>query len=241
LEYWVGKASHPEEYSDGVVRIGWNRYWESRMEPGNEGASNPAFGDQPARYQPKPSTGVPSVRLPNEVQEVILRFAQKFPISKTSDEESAAWTHKLAQQLNYSFPGQGWGHKSAGNGRPHSADVVCTNNPFIGWDIILSAGSPDARLNPGADSIDLTGQAYEAVEAINHLGASDPVPGPTPPPTTPQPPPAGNIDAEILAELKKQTAILMGIAQGLSALPAQLDKSIGELKATFDKGVKIRF
>lgn len=50
--YWMDKASHPEEYSDLLWRVGWNRYWETRMRPDNDGSANPKLGDLPAQYQP---------------------------------------------------------------------------------------------------------------------------------------------------------------------------------------------
>lgn len=52
FDYWFGLASHPGQYSDGIWRIGWNAYWEARMEPTNTGSASPALGDQPARYLP---------------------------------------------------------------------------------------------------------------------------------------------------------------------------------------------
>lgn len=31
-EYWIGKASKPDLYSDGKWRVGWNPYWASRLD-----------------------------------------------------------------------------------------------------------------------------------------------------------------------------------------------------------------
>lgn len=50
--YWFGLASNPGQFSDGVWRIGWNRYWEERMDPSNNGSANPKDGDLPALFQP---------------------------------------------------------------------------------------------------------------------------------------------------------------------------------------------
>ena len=43
LNYWMEKASNPEEYSDGNTRVGWNPYWEARMKPGNEASADPSL------------------------------------------------------------------------------------------------------------------------------------------------------------------------------------------------------
>lgn len=118
--------------------------------------------------------------LPPAVQDKIAEFVNKFPLVTTGDEDSANWTHSLCQQLKFSYPNDSWGHKSAGPGRPHSADCICLSSPFIGWDIITNAGTPQAKLNLGAESIDLSGQIFEQVVAYDFLGNSVPVPPPTP-------------------------------------------------------------
>ncbi len=117
--------------------------------------------------------------LPEVTKDKIVEFVNKYPFPKTNDEDSANWTHRLCQQLKFSFPNDGWGHKSAGPGRPHSADVICLSSPFIGWDIITSAGSPDAKLNLNGESIDLSGQIFEQVTAANFLDSQPPVDPPT--------------------------------------------------------------
>lgn len=104
-----------------------------------------------------------------EVQSKIVEFKNKFPLANTT-EESQVWTHRLCQQLKFSFPNDGWGHKSAGPGRPHSADCICLSSPFWGWDIINNAGSPQAKLNLNAESIDLSGQIFEQVTAADFIG-----------------------------------------------------------------------
>jgi hypothetical protein len=142
------------------------------------------------------------MQLPNPVRDVIQQYANKYPIPAGDEAASQEWTHKLAQQLKFTFPYDGWGHKSAGSGRPHSKDVVAIASPFIGWDVILGAGTLSPTLSLTGDSIDLTGQLFEQVEAKDFLG------------TTPVPPPDDDIIVlltEILAELKKQTSLLISI------------------------------
>lgn len=51
-DYFVDKTSKPEQFSDGVWRMGWNRYWETRVDPAVSSAS-PSYGDQPAVFQPQ--------------------------------------------------------------------------------------------------------------------------------------------------------------------------------------------
>jgi len=118
--------------------------------------------------------------LAESVKAKIQEFVSAYPLPRTNDEDSANWTHKLCEQLKFSFPTDGWGHKSAGPGRPHSADVIALANPFWGWDIIINAGSPDARLNLNGEYINLVGQIYEPVAAYNYLSLEPPV---DPPPT----------------------------------------------------------
>jgi hypothetical protein len=130
-----------------------------------------------------------------EVQDKIAEFVNKFPLPSTT-EESQQWTHSLCQQLKFSYPNEGWGHKSAGPGRPHSSDVICLSSPFIGWDIINNAGSPQAKLNLNAESIDLSGQIFEQVTSYDYLGSSVPVP-----------PPIGTIDEKLNYIIAKLDAL----------------------------------
>lgn len=59
--YWIDKANHPEEYSDGFWRQGWNRYWETRMRSDNTGSADPKLGDLPAQYQPSDTIPIPPI------------------------------------------------------------------------------------------------------------------------------------------------------------------------------------
>jgi len=109
-------------------------------------------------------------KLNAEQQLVISRFALKFPLPSNSVTASQEWTHKLCQQLKFSFPNGGWGHKSAGPGRPHSSDVIATYPPLVGWDIILDAGGTNPILTLNVDSMNLFDQIFEEVVAVNFLG-----------------------------------------------------------------------
>jgi hypothetical protein len=126
------------------------------------------------------------MKLEPDVKQTILEFAREFPIP-SGEVACQNWTHRLCQQLKYSHPANNWGHKSAGMGRPHSKDTIAIQYPFTGWDILIGAGAINPILDVNADSIDLTGQVFEFVEANNYLG--DIVSPPIPPiPPIPEPP-----------------------------------------------------
>jgi len=109
-------------------------------------------------------------KLNAEQQLVIQRYTNKFPIPSNDVTLSQEWAHKLCQQLKFSFPNEGWGHKSADPRRPHSSDVIAIRSPFVGWDIILDAGGSNPILTLYGESIDLNGQIFEEVVAVNYLG-----------------------------------------------------------------------
>ena len=144
------------------------------------------------------------MKLSPAVQTVIAQFATAFPIPYT-DEASREWTHRLAEQLAFSFPTEGWGHKSASPTRPHSADVVAIKSPFLGWDLLVNGGSPVVTLNLNADSIDLAGQTFEPVSPVNHLNFE---------PTDPTEPPTGDLEARV----ETLEAVVRDVARILSRL-----------------------
>lgn len=112
-------------------------------------------------------------------QDLLERFNLKFPAPK-DDNNCRAWTYRLAEQFAYTFPYAGWGTKSAGGGRPQSTDVICTREPFTGYDVLLNQGKSDQTLASYPHAIDLSGQVYIRVQPVNHLAG---VVTPTPPPT----------------------------------------------------------
>lgn len=115
-------------------------------------------------------------------QSTLEAFNRKFPAPR-EDNACRAWTYKLAEQFKYSFPTQGWGTKQASATRPPSTDCICTQSPFIGYDVLLRQGEADQDLAHFPAPLDLTGQVFIPVLGVNHLGG---LPGPTPVP----PPPA---------------------------------------------------
>jgi hypothetical protein len=108
-----------------------------------------------------------------------------------------AWVRRVAEQLAFSFPNEGWGCKSADASRPQSGDVIArmSNGRLVGYQIVPPSLQPRA--------IDLSGQHFIPVSPTNHAGVTpNPTPAPTPTPTptpvptpTPQPPPGPDLEA----------------------------------------------
>jgi hypothetical protein len=113
-------------------------------------------------------------------QSTLEAFDRRFPAPR-EDNACRAWTMKLAEQFAYTFPAAGWGTKSAGGGRPPSTDVICTQSPFVGYDVLVGQGTTRQALARDPDPLDLTGQSFIPVVATNHLAGAQP--GPTPPPS----------------------------------------------------------
>lgn len=61
---WVGYASRPDQYSDGLWRIGYNAYWEYRMGPEGKDSAPVQLADQPPRFVPEVGTPVPNPGTP---------------------------------------------------------------------------------------------------------------------------------------------------------------------------------
>ena len=109
---------------------------------------------------------------PDRVQQIVNTLAAGVA-HDAPDELRRATTMKIAQQCRYEL-GPNWGTKRADPGRPLSADVICTQSPFVGWDWSVPTG-----IAQFPDSLDLTGQVFVLVEAVDHLGVGQP---PVPPP-----------------------------------------------------------
>lgn len=125
-------------------------------------------------------------------QSVLETFAGLFPVppAPNNDDACREWTRRVAEQFAFTFPGEGWGHKSAGNGRPPSTDVIATSSPFEGYDLINNQGAGNQSLNTRPGAIPLPGQVFITVTPTNHIGS---VVEPPPPP----PPPPSNLEARV--------------------------------------------
>ena len=174
-----------------------------------------------------------------------------------SDEAARAWTRQLAEQFAYSFPGEGWGTKSAGGGRPPSTDVLArlVGGRLWGYDVIPGQGSAGQTLDPRPGAMDLAGQLFIDVTPVNHLGAVPIPPAVQPPYVPPQPsePPVTPMPTDLtpllsaLTVLTEQQERIAGLLERVndqlrvSAIRTtdQVDEIRRRLNQRFD--VKVRF
>ena len=104
--------------------------------------------------------------------ELLQSFADVHGLPNQDAEHARIWTRSLAEQFNFSFPNEGWGTKRADENRPPSTDVICRPEPpisLVGYDVVISAGSPDAALNLNPTGEDISNQVFIPVDPINHL------------------------------------------------------------------------
>jgi hypothetical protein len=144
-------------------------------------------------------------------QAVLDAYARRRPCpgGPGQDESARAWTHGCAEQFAFSFPGEGWGHKSAGEGRPPSTDVIATRSPFLGYDLIHAQGTPGWALASMPRPIDLAGQVFLDVSAVNHIGAIGPI----------DPPPSDDLATRVAA--LEQWARGIAYQGGRTAVPGE--------------------
>lgn len=108
---------------------------------------------------------------------VVRQIDAKFPaLNKGDDDTRREFARMVAEQFAFAFPGEGWGSKDAGGGRPPTKDVVARNRNGVldGWELV-DGGSRAIKCN---DHITLEGQHFIEVRPVDHLG----VPPPPPPP-----------------------------------------------------------
>jgi hypothetical protein len=112
------------------------------------------------------------------------RYHAKFGLPAYGDDGSAAraWTYKLAEQFEFTFPGEHWGTKSTTVNHPQSTDVICRPEAgiLVGYDVIIHQGSPNQFLDDNPSPINLTGQTYVDVRPHDHIGGATPTPKPPP-------------------------------------------------------------
>jgi hypothetical protein len=109
------------------------------------------------------------MKYPSRVQEIINELAARNPaLVRGDDEARRQLTRLIAEQCRFEL-GPNWGTKRASETRPLSADVVCTQDPFVGWDTQIAGGT----IAQFPESIDLTGQVFVPVDPVQHLAVSD--------------------------------------------------------------------
>lgn len=135
-------------------------------------------------------------------------------LNKGTDDERRQFALIVAEQFAFAFPGEGWGSKAAGPGRPQSKDVVARQTliGLDGWDLVDGT----TRAVRCDVHVDLPGQLFIAVTPSDHLGGG----GPIDPPID---------DAVTHAELK------IAIADLHTALWNELASELGSVRARLEK------
>ncbi len=200
---------------------------------------------------PTPAPEESNVKIPDAVYDVFERLLAKFGVPLT-DPDGRAWIRRFAEQLSFSFPGAGYGHKSADPNRPPSADVVAQQHPtlgLIGWDMFTSLGSttPEGAPIPpgiaarGVESIPLPGQSFIPVSPVNHLGAAPPQ---EPPEDPPQPDPAlvarvAALEADVTALKDRVEALARTGADLVASMAEQTDAAKALTEALAEVNTKL--
>ncbi len=137
------------------------------------------------------------MRIPAEIIDVLTRMYERygFMMQGLDMDTKRDWCMMAAEQINYEYPGQGWGVKRAGNGRPQGKDSIARkrgNNLDI-WDLFIGSSGPNPTpAFETADYFNAPDQIFISVQASNHLGGTVVVPPPPPPP-----PPTGDHEQRI--------------------------------------------
>lgn len=138
-------------------RIVWN---PGPGGPGDRGAWVDPFSVQPSSGGWGGGGGTPgAVPWESKHTEILVKMGQP------SGALDPAYVTRVAEQLAFAFPGEGWGTKSAAPGRPVSGDVIARQaaGRLTGYRIVPPTMNPEA--------IDLPGQNFIAVAPQNHLGS----------------------------------------------------------------------
>lgn len=172
------------------------------------------------------STLVGAQALPAPQCAVLQQLGAKFgTLNQGSDDQRREFALKVAQQFAFSFPGEGWGSKDAGGGRPQTKDAVARvlgQGALIGYDLV----NGDTRQVVCGGQMDLTGQHFIDVTPHDWLGT----PKPVDPPVVTDP----ATSTAVLAELRKQTALLTT----QNALTAETNAKLDQLRADIIKAMR---
>jgi hypothetical protein len=125
------------------------------------------------------ATSAGAQSLPDAQCATLKQLGAKFgTLNKGTDDQRRQFALIVAEQFAFSFPGEGWGSKSAGGGRPQTKDVVARqrNGVLDGWDLV-NGSTLDVVCT---SHVDLQGQQFIAVNAVDHLESAPPPPPPPP-------------------------------------------------------------
>mgnify|MGYP003393047877 CR=1 FL=1 len=156
--------------------------------------------------------------LPLEVQDTVRRFAERFPVphgqpGPEHEDRVRTWMVWLVQQVVHDFPNGGWGSKRASLGRPLSKDAIARvqfqPSRLMSWDLLVGAGTGAPQIATDPLGEDVTGQIFEPVQPVNHLG------GVKPDPVSP--------DNTVLDRLDRLDAAVRGMADAIAMLADKPD------------------
>lgn len=119
------------------------------------------------------------MKLPSGVLQTRDRYVAAFPLwvmeaGAKAEDRARKWTIGLASQIVFEH-GATYGSKRADPTRPISKDAIAQmQGPYLyGWDMLTGAGSGAPKLVSNPDSIDLTGQYFEAVAGRDVISGAD--------------------------------------------------------------------
>lgn len=120
---------------------------------------------------------------PLRVQAIVQTLGDLLPeLLQGTDDQRRDLNRMMAEQCGFEL-GPNWGTKRADHTRPMSKDVICTHEPFVGWDVQVVDADGVRAIAQMPESLDLSGQVFVPVDPINHLS----VPTPADPPLPPEP------------------------------------------------------
>lgn len=126
------------------------------------------------------------MRLPDGVQQIVnALYAAHLDLANGTDDQRRSLTQLIVEQTVFSFPGEGWGWKSADPNRPLSKDSIAKQQDgrLLNFDL-FNGGTRQPNDHPQSE--DITGQTFRPWPGVDHLGVAPAEPGaPTPPPSTP--------------------------------------------------------
>lgn len=157
-QYWIGKASTAEQFSNGKWYLGWNAYWEARAAPGNPGSADPNLGGVPAPHGALPA-GAPNMTatLNTVAGSQTWKFDGGDAYDQTQPNGRGAFTEAAVAACHAIDPR--WGHIKKNPGQNqyngHAVDFMVWKNPdgvtAEGYDILSTTihwnfGGRDANL-----------------------------------------------------------------------------------------------
>ena len=110
------------------------------------------------------------MKLPDHIFAVVRAVhAANLSLANGDDDQRRSLQKKIVETAVARFPGQGWGWKSAGQGRPPSKDAIANNKlqqgHLLGWDCFDGGTRQPAQ----GDSELIDGQVFIELQGIDHL------------------------------------------------------------------------